>query len=239
MTEPGRAIPTGRGRVLGIDACKAGWVGIALTDGRADAYFATEIGDLVAHAETHGALAVVAVDMPIGLPDTGRRLADVLAREAVGPRWPSVFMAPVRPALEADDHASAVAVSRRLAGEGVSRQAFALKAKLLQVDRWVRRTRHRVVEIHPEVSFARLAGAPLLSRKSTWAGAQRRRDLLTGTGIVLTGDLGPAGAMAAVDDVLDAAVAAWTARRVAGGQARPMPEPPQTFSDGLECAIWA
>lgn len=226
------------GRVLGIDACKAGWIGIALGDGDPSAYFGTRIGELVADADEDGAVGVVAVDMPIGLPDRGRRRADVLARQAVGRRWPSVFMTPVRAALEADDHVSAVEANRRLAGEGISRQAFALKEKLLQVDHWVRRTTRRVVEVHPEVCFAELAGAPLTSRKSTWAGARSRGDLLAGAGIVVPADVGPAGEMAAVDDVLDAAVAAWTALRVADGRARRLPDPPETFSDGVECAIW-
>ena len=41
-----------------------------------------------------------------------------------------------------------------------------------------------------------------------------------------------------VDDVLDAAVVARTAQRVASGEARPLPDPPETFSDGIPCAIW-
>jgi len=129
-------------------------------------------------------------------------------------------------------------LSVRLAGEGISRQAFALQRKILQVDRWVRQTRHRVVEVHPEASFAQLAGAPLEARKSTWAGTALRRQLLAGAGIVLPEDLGPAGEKAAVDDVLDAAVAAWTALRVTRDQARPHPDPPELFSDGLASAIW-
>lgn len=51
-------------------------------------------------------------------------------------------------------------------------------------------------------------------------------------------DLGAAGEQARVDDVLDAAVVAWTAQRVAAGEARPLPDPPETFSDGIPCAIW-
>lgn len=229
----------GNTRVLGVDGCKAGWIGVAVRDGFARAYFAQEIGELAAMAAKDGELGVVAVDIPIGLPDRGRRAADVLARRAVGARWPSVFITPTRAALEAGGYAAAAAVNRRLAGEGISRQAFALKEKLLQVDRWVRRTSLRVVEIHPEVCFAQLAGAPLPDRKTTWAGAERRRALLEGAGIEVPRDLGTAGAMAGVDDVLDAAVAAWTARRVAAGQARCLPSPPETFSDGVACAIWA
>jgi predicted RNase H-like nuclease len=226
-------------RVLGVDACKGGWAGIALSGGRVESYFATVISDLAEQACGGGPLDLVAVDMPVGLPDAGRRRADVLARGVAGPRWASVFMTPVRPALEEESYAAALAVNVQLAGEGISRQAHGLRMKILQVDQWVRRARQRVVEIHPEVSFACLAGAPLTVSKSTWAGVAKRQQLLAGAGIVLGGDLGPAGEKAGVDDILDAAVAAWTALRVAGGQARPLPDPPELFSDGLPCAIWA
>jgi predicted RNase H-like nuclease len=228
-----------RERVLGIDACKPGWIGVTLDDGGTSAYFSTQVSDLAGQAQADGPILVVAIDMPIGLPDRGRRAADVLARAAVGPLRSSVFMTPVRAALEADDHRSAVAVNRKLAGEGISVQAFGLKTKLFQVESWVREAGYRVVEVHPEVCFAQLAGAPLSLRKATWAGAERRRDLLAHAGVTLAGDLGVAGRAAAVDDVLDAAVAAWTARRVARGEARSMPDPPEAFTDGLPCAIWA
>ena len=223
-------------RVLGVDACKSGWIGIALSEGAVVAYAAAEIGGLVGEAAADGPLAVIAVDIPIGLPDTGRRQADILTRKKVGPLWPSVFMTPVRAALEAADYATAAGLSRRLAGEGISRQAFALQTKILQVDRWVRQAPHRVVEVHPEASFAELAGATLQSRKSCWAGIVLRRRLLAAAGISLPDDLGLAGGKAGVDDVLDAAAAAWTAVRVLRGQA--LATPPEVFSDGLPCAIW-
>lgn len=91
-------------------------MGIALSEGTVSAYAAAEIGDLVEEASNGGPLAVIAVDIPIGLPDKGRRKADILARRAVGSLWPSVFMTPVRPALEAADYATAAGFSRHLAG---------------------------------------------------------------------------------------------------------------------------
>ena len=83
--------------MLGVDACKAGWIGIALSQGALSAYAAAGIDDLIEDASSDGPLAVIAIDIPIGLPDTGRRQADLLVRKAVGPRWASVFMTPVRP----------------------------------------------------------------------------------------------------------------------------------------------
>jgi predicted RNase H-like nuclease len=115
-------------------------------------------------------------------------------------------------------------------------QVIALQAKILQVDRWVRETPHRVVEVHPEASFAELSGTALQSRKSCWAGTVLRHRLLTGAGICIPDNLGLAGAKAAVDDVLDAAAGAWTAVRILRGRA--LSTPPELFSDGLPSAIW-
>ena len=229
------------GRVLGVDACRAGWAGIALAGGEARAYFAPGIRELADRAAADGPLQVIAIDIPIGLADAGRRGADVLARKELEGRWPSLFITPVRAAVEAAGYQAAAAENRRLAGEGLSRQAFALRAKILDVDQWLQAgspAPARVVEAHPELSFAAMAGAPLRSRKNTWAGAVQRRTLLAQAGIVLDGDLGLAGEQAGVDDVLDAAAAAWTARRVSHGSARCLPPSPEIFSDGIPAAIW-
>jgi len=228
----------GTDRVLGVDACRAGWIGVALTAGQTTLYFGATIDALVLAAEADGPLAMIAIDIPIGLPDAGQRQADKLAYLAVGVLRSSVFITPTRRALDAPTHAAASALNRQLAGQGISVQAFALKPKIHQVDKWVRDRRH-VIEVHPEVSFAQLAGAPLTVRKSTWAGTERRRGLLADAGITLGSDLGRPAEMAAVDDVLDAAVAAWTARRSARGEAQSRPDPPEVFSDGLHAAIWS
>ncbi|MEO3786822.1 DUF429 domain-containing protein [Actinocorallia sp. B10E7] len=226
-------------RVLGVDACKKGWVGVSVSeDGRLTAYHAPEIDELVATVEQDGKVDVVAVDVPIGLADAGRRQADVLARKEAGPQWYSVAIVPVREALESENLTAAKEANLRLAGEGFTPQAFSLKTRILQVDRWVREAQVQVVEVHPEVSFAALAGEHLRSRKSSWSGSHERRELLARAGIMLPNELGDPGLKANVGDMLDAAVAAWTARRVARGEARALPDPPETFSDGLSCAIW-
>ncbi|TCM39612.1 DUF429 domain-containing protein [Kribbella sp. VKM Ac-2568] len=226
-------------RVLGVDACKAGWVGVLLDDDRLDVRVAATIDALVAHAELSGPLATVAIDMPIGLPDKGPRRADLLARAAIGPLTSSVFTTPVRAALLAATHPEAVEVNRDHAGQGLSVQAYGLRVKLFEIDKWVRQATMQVVEVHPEVSFAFLAGRPLTVRKSTWAGVERRRALLQDAGIHLTGELGLSGLAVGVDDVLDAGAAAWSARRVAAGEATSLPNPPETFADGWPSAIWA
>lgn len=224
--------------VLGVDACPAGWVGVTLVGRSVRAVVHAEIGGLVALAAAAGPFKAIAIDIPIGLADRGPRQADLLARTAAGRRWASVFVTPVRAALQPDTYVEALAISREITGRGISSQAFRLRDKILQVDSWRGGAPCVVVEAHPELSFAAMAGTPLSDSKSTWAGAVRRRELLAANGIDLAGDLGLSGLRVGVDDVLDAAAVAWTATRVAAGTARRLPALAERFSDGVDCAIW-
>jgi predicted RNase H-like nuclease len=225
--------------VLGADACRAGWVGVLLggEHGRPWVCVAPTFPALVAEASHRGSLDIVAVDMPIGLPDYSRRQADILARSRLGPRRSSVFMTPTRAALAEVTHARASAVNRTTAGEGISTQAFNLKPKLEEVEELAFARAYRIVEVHPEVSSAQLADGPLPLSKRTPVGQRMRRDLLRKNGIRLLG-VDEVGAGVGVDDVLDAAVAAWSGRRVLAGEAALLPDPPQVFSDGWAAAIW-
>jgi predicted RNase H-like nuclease len=230
--------PMGSPLVLGVDGCSKGWLGIAI-GAAVTAHFGTTIGDLVQLVEDQiGRPDVVAIDIPIGLPDATIRAADRLARTMIGPRRMSVFFTPTRQALQEPDYAAAQIVNRELTGGGFSQQAWALRPKILEVDAWARSTTSSVLEVHPELSFATMAGAPLLTRKSSYAGFQQRQNLLTANGIVLPPDLGIAGDLGGVDDVLDAAAATWSARRYARGEAGSVPDPPEHLNDGIDCAIW-
>jgi predicted RNase H-like nuclease len=222
-------------RVIGVDACRKGWVGVA-SDLRG--YFGATIDQLIATADGDGQLKVVAIDIPIGLPLTGTRRADILARGLVGKRKSSVFPTPIRPALLATSYAEGSALNVRATGKGITRQAYGLGKRILEVDAWVRTVDRRVIEVHPEVCFAMLAGHPLEHSKWSWAGAEERRRLLASAGIVVPAEIGMAGELAGVDDVLDAAVASWTARRYAEGRASCHPETPERFDDGPVAAIW-
>jgi predicted RNase H-like nuclease len=95
----------------------------------------------------------------------------------------------------------------------------------------------RVIEVHPEASFRELAGAPLRATKKTYDGMMLRLELLASAGIELPKQL--AIGRVAVDDVLDAAAAAWTANRHALGAARSLPGPEVQERDGDRViAIW-
>lgn len=149
-----------------------------------------------------------------------------------------VFTAAVREAYLAPTHAEATAVSAARTGKGLSQQAWRLGPKVLEVEGWIRATGRRVVEVHPELSFSRMAGAAVLASKKSWEGYERRRALLHAEGIGPPRDHG-AGAQAAPDDVLDAEAAAWTARRYAEGRATSLPDPPEVVENGALAAIWS
>jgi predicted RNase H-like nuclease len=200
---------------LGVDAARGGWIAVVFDDGSfADAVLERRFPSLL---ERFPDAAVFGVDVPIGLPEAGsRRRADLEARAVVGARRSSVFFTPARVALEASTYTEARALA-----PGTSAQGWALKAAILDVDR-VRDARVR--EVHPEASFAVLAGRPLAFAKRTWNGQRERLQLLAGAGIELPDRL-DAGLVRA-DDVLDAAVAAWSATRVARGEHVTIPADP-------------
>jgi predicted RNase H-like nuclease len=211
--------------VAGVDAWRGGWVSVVAEDGRlVDSLLARAFAELLERLDK---VIVVGVDIPIGLPSDGPRDADLEARAFVGPRRASVFPTPPRTALAAATYAEA----RRLV-PSLSAQSFALGKKVLEVDSHLD---ERVFEVHPEVSFAALAGRHLQYSKRSWNGQLERRRLLAEAGLELPDRL--AGGDAPADDVLDAAVAAWSATRKARGEAQSLPSHPPV-QDGRPVAIW-
>lgn len=227
--------------VLGVDACPSGWVGVVLDlDRRASVFVAPSITELVGLVrETHD-VRVVAIDIPIGLPDRNGRRADAEARRELVGKSSSLFSTPVRAALEAATYEAGRAANLA-ATEGrtsVSAQAYALRDKVLQVDAWVRsKPGVTVIEVHPELSFARMAGRPLLERKKDAEGVRVRREALAAHGVVAPPWYRGSGF--GEDDLLDACAAAWTAVRHSLGVAESFPATPEVFSDGIPAAIRA
>ena len=128
----------------------------------------------------------MAIDIPIGLPDTSGRAADAEARRELVGKSSSVFSTPTRAALEAETYAEgrAANLAATQGATSVSAQAYALREKVLQVDAWVRSgPRDPVIEVHPEISFARMAGAPVLASKKDADGVLARREALAAHGI--------------------------------------------------------
>src|SRR4051812_6750777 len=111
--------------VAGVDGCRAGWVAFKVE--LPSPLTSVEVIDLSALlTDRPSGLALLAMDIPIGLLD-GSRPCDKEARKLLGqPRGTSVFAAPCRAALVAKTHAEASAINRQNTGRGLSRQAFGI-----------------------------------------------------------------------------------------------------------------
>jgi predicted RNase H-like nuclease len=197
--------------------------------------------------------AVVAVDVPIGLPECsgyGGRIAENAVRPLLGGRQSSVFSVPSRAAIYADDYREAcrLAAATSAPPRRVSKQLFMIAPKIREVDALLRtdpELARRVYECHPEVAFWRLNGERALSEpkrvrsRPHAPGLSLRRALLIGAGLppAAVEAAPPSGAKA--DDLIDALACAMIARRIHGGLARPFPDPAERDACGLPMAIWA
>lgn len=209
-----------RARVAGVDGCRRGWV-VATDDG--DVRVVPTAADVVALD-----VAVIAIDMPIGLPDAGQRACDVAARKRLGARRASVFATPVRACLSASTYGDALVRHREADGRGLSRQAFNLLTKIRELDAFADDA--RLHESHPELAFARLLGHVPMHAKRTAAGrAERLRALGLGAPPRCPG--------AASDDVLDALALLHTARHIASGTALRLGDGARDRR-GIPMAVW-
>ena len=226
---------------IGVDGHKNGWVAVFLDEEGVVGAGCYEHFEalMAAHGKrgAHGEAVVIGVDMPLGLRDDGVRHADAAARAFLKGRASSVFNAPARAVLTASSYLQAAAASKRASGKGLSQQSYHLLPKIREVDAFAKD--RRVHEVHPEVSFQLMAGEKLAHSKKTWGGLQARLSALRKQGVSLRKSLGDADVVP-IDDVVDAAAAAWSARRIAHGEAQAFPTKAQRASGTPKrrIAIW-
>jgi len=240
------------GWLAGVDGCPAGWI-VALVRSRGEEVRVRIVARFADIAAMPEAPAVIAVDMPIGLPERigrGGRGPERAVRPLIGVRWSSVFSVPSRAAIYAPDYRAAcrVALDTSDPPRQVSKQLYMIAPRIRDVDEILRADPAfggRVFEVHPEVAFWRLNGnQPLGEPKKVKAtphapGLLLRRRLLVGAGLppTVVDAVPPKGA--GPDDLLDALACAAIARRLAGGCAEPFPTRFARDSYGLPMAIWA
>ena len=233
-------------RLAGVDGCRAGWF-VVVEDTDTGAVVGSVERNLEAFVLAEGAPEIVAIDIPIGLPDKGPRACDQAARKLLGPRGASVFPAPIRAVLECDDWESACQARARIDdGKRISKQAWAIVSKIKQVDDLLRKhevVRRRLREVHPEVCFREMnKGTPMSHAKKRSEGRRQRLERLKTffRPEDLAFALDPKAIPrkdAARDDILDAFAALWTARRLHTAAASVLPESPPRDSYGLLCQI--
>lgn len=225
-------------RIAGIDGCRSGWLVVeaCLNLTRAEFRIAPNWNAIASDAE------VIAVDMPIGLSRNGVRQCEVAARKIISPHISRVFKTLPRGALKfpQNDWLSANQWSKENGFGGISKQIWAIRPKIIEIDRALTlEMQARVYEAHPELAFARLnKGAPLES-KHTAEGLAARKRLLQRAGFKDLDDwlqrLRRTGAKA--DDLLDACVLVLTAKNVLQKTAKFAPTEIERDSRGLRMAI--
>lgn len=246
--------------VAGVDGCKAGWIAVIRNAGTKAQVFGSFANLLAAMPDD----AVVAVDMPIGLPDfttKGGRGPEALVRPLLGQRQSSVFSIPSRAAVHAETagftdldtwyaahrRSSEVAMQTSEPPRGVSIQAFGIFAKIREIDALMMaqpELRQRVIESHPEVAFWRLNGGQAMSLPKKIkgsvnpAGMEERKSLLARVGHDRSFLDQPAPRGAAADDFLDACAMMLIAERHSRGQTTSFSSPPARDINGIPVAIW-
>jgi threonine dehydratase/predicted RNase H-like nuclease len=238
--------------IAGVDGCKGGWIAAFCDPGFSTAPILEVFATFEAILASRFAPVLVAVDMPIGLPDRvegSGRGPETLVRALLGERQSSVFSIPARAAVFANAYGLAcqLALETSEPPRMVSKQGFHLFPKIREIDGLLRadpRLCERIFEVHPELAFATMRGAPLTHPKKIKGainppGMAERRALLIAAGVPAALVQTPAPRGAAADDALDALAALAVARHIAGGRGKPFRDPPGRDSHGLPIAIWS
>lgn len=233
--------------VSGVDGCPAGWVAVHWDGGasaRAELYESFSVL-LQSQAE------IIAVDMPIGLPEvagTEGRVCEVLARQRLGQRQSSVFSVPSRAAAMEEDYRKSCAVNLEHSDppRKVSKQCFNLLPKIREIDALITPDlQARIHEVHPELAFWALNGeqplelAKKIKSRPNPEGLELRRALLRAAGFPI--DTLKTGAwpktQVGEDDILDACACAWSAMRIFRGEHITLPPEPVRDGHGLRMEI--
>jgi len=233
-----------RGLLYGIDGCRGGWVIATAPLGLRDVTLdiAPEFHCILEQVAVD---SVLAIDIPIGIPENKPRTCDRDARQLLGwPRSSSVFSPPCRKALPARTFAEALQLNRSSMGIGISKQAFHIMRKIREVDEVMTVQKQQYVrEVHPEVTFAQLNGGPLMHRKKDARGRAERIDLLGRAGLNISeswlhrerASLGARWVL--LDDVIDALACLVTASDIRNGGSRCLGGVGETDAKGLVMEI--
>ena len=224
--EPGPAHRDPRRPVVGVDIGKKCWVSALVAEAVLWVREYPTLDELLGDVPVE---TVIGIDVPVRIED-GWRECDSAAKRLLGARHSTIFSVPPRAAfLDASSPTEANERARELTGKGLSTQAFYLRRHVLDV---IEHADSRpLFEVHPELSFAAMAGEPIAEPKTTWNGLTRRRQLLADQGLHIPERL-PRVRRSGPDDVVDAVAAAWSARRIDAGTAERIP------ADGAGAAIW-
>lgn len=225
-------------RVAGVDGCRSGWLVVesALNLNGLKWRIAPNWNAIELDAD------VIAVDMPMGVSNSGVRQCEVEARKLLSSCASRVFKTMPRGALRypQKDWGKANHWSKARGFGGISKQVWNIRPKIKEIDAMrSREIQEFVFEAHPELAFARLNGGRPLASKHSAEGLRLRQRLLETQGFgqisVWLTQLRGSGAKA--DDLLDACALVLTARHVALKTAQFLPAREECDAKGLRMSI--
>ena len=224
-------LPTPGQSIAGVDGCKRGWVMV-----RRDEAGQFDEPVIAKCLDSLPLTGMVIIDVPIGLPESGRRACDLEARTRLGRRWMTVFTGARRPLLSMASWEEANVWGKQ-DGEGVTKQLFGILPKIREVDAYIASARNLTFrEGHPELSFYAAAGRPMEYNKKKAEGRDERLAALTsfihGTMVREWLDR-TRGSGAARDDILDALALCRSAARLALGCHGTLPAAPPRDTEDL------
>lgn len=225
--------------IAGVDGCPGGWVATVAGAGNPASARLELVTDLAAFLET---VSFALIDMPIGFASgPAPRDVEPAMRALLKGKASSVFPTPCRMALAEPTYLDASFVNEEILGKRLPKQTFMLFPKMREIDALAQTLgQSRLREGHPEVSFAVMAGAPVLSKKRQPQGQADRAALLQREGLPTTALLAARvkGKMAA-DDILDSAAMWWSANRFLTQSHITLPARPSQDAAGLEMSVVA
>ena len=207
---------------VGVDSCKAGWFTIKLLE--QSNWEVNVFRDIYSLWNNCKDASLILIDIPIGLVEKGsnERLCDKEARQWLGhKRGSSVFPVPCRDAVYADA-TEASDINNKLTTRKLSKQVLGIIPKIRQVDQLLTSNnvaKLRIREIHPELCFWALNYRnPMVFSKKDRQGIRERKEVLFPRYphcelIFKYAKHTYSRKDVAIDDILDAIVAAVTASK--------------------------
>lgn len=222
---------------IGVDGCKGGWIAATINQGKLLLEKYTSLKEIVVRYEKFDEFLI---DMVIGLPSNMEQIRpDSEARKMIKERSSTIFPAPCRQSVYAEDVAKAYDENVRVLGKKFTPLTVGIIPKMREVDNFLqdnKQYKNIIKESHPEVCFARLNGKTVLSKKSELEGILERIRILSKYSNDINFhkiELAAKNYKCNIDDIIDAICLAVSANFVHQGEYMVIPESPMMDETGL------
>ena len=224
---------------VGVDGCRGGWIAAVIQQSELRIEKYLNMNELIT---SYPVFDNMLIDMVIGLPSDQKQYdkrPDSTARRLIVPRTSTIFAVPSRQAVYEETEEEQIKANRTVLGKGLAKQTMAIIPKMRELDVFLSENgkyKNVIRESHPEVCFARLNGAVVMTKKSEMDGLMERVRILSQYLPDLSVDdiTGRAKELHCnADDIVDAVCLAVTAHLDLGGHTEVIPKDVMMDNHGL------